>query len=242
MILRDIINAVEDEARLERSNIIVGSQESQSRKLLSLANRAGREILRAHDWTFLIKEHNFDTVQGQEEYDLPADFQRLIINTVWEKDQFWPVRGSLSPQEWQFIKNSAVGSGLVNRRYRIKRGVSEAKKKFVIDATPGADGISLVFEYVTKNWIVGDDGVTEKNSFTNDFDVSIFDPDLMISNILLRWQMASNLATTTAQEYGVMLRKLISNDRPAPVINLAGDKGGFRLLGLDNVPDTGYGG
>jgi len=163
-----IIQDAMDELSLPRLASVVGSSDPMARQMLSLFNAHGKELASDTDWTILDRVNVFPTVVDQAEYDLPGDFDHLVINTVWDRSQLTPVRGPISPAMWQTIKSGLIGNGIYFRRYRIVRGVNMAVRKFVIDPTPGTSGADLVFEYISNAWVSLNDGSSICTRVTND--------------------------------------------------------------------------
>ncbi|OJW29862.1 MAG: hypothetical protein BGO51_06175 [Rhodospirillales bacterium 69-11] len=213
-----------------------------ARQMLSLFNAHGKELASDTDWTILDRVNVFPTVVDQAEYDLPGDFDHLVINTVWDRSQLTPVRGPISPAMWQTIKSGLIGNGIYFRRYRIVRGVNMAVRKFVIDPTPGTSGADLVFEYISNAWVSLNDGSSICTRVTNDTDFPLLDATLMRLGLKWRFLRAKGLPfTTELNEHNEMLDKISGRDRPEPGASLVGPGLVQRFLGYLNIPETGYG-
>jgi hypothetical protein len=78
----------------------------------------------ATGWEVLQRLHTFVSVQGTSEYDLPDDYDRLTLDTVWDRAQLTPMQGPLSPVLWQTIKSGLIGNGIYFSRYRVVRAAS----------------------------------------------------------------------------------------------------------------------
>lgn len=230
-------------ARLIPTNVptvLVGNTEKTASLLLACAQEEGEALNRRPEsyWTSMVKEHTFATVNGTADYDLPSDFRYLVDGTVWDRDNFWDMRGPLSPQEWQMYKSSVLGSTVTTRkRYRI-RNVS-GTVKFSIDPTPtSAD--DLVFEYVSTNWCKSSGG-TGQSSWLADSDTGVLDEYLI--RLGVRWRILERLGMdwdAAYQEYEREVNTALGRDAGAPALKLSA-RVGINLIGASNVPDTGFG-
>src|SRR5262249_53289525 len=108
-----------------RPGPIWGSRNPGARRLIAQARRALWDLARRAQWAQTIIEYEF-TAQGTSDYQLPADFLRIINDTVWERTRWWAMRGALSPQQWQRFRSSIYGRATVWRRWRIRIPTGEA--------------------------------------------------------------------------------------------------------------------
>ncbi len=104
-----------------------------------------------YDWPELTRQHLFKTISGLENYPLPADIDRRITDTLWNRSQNWPLIGPIDPILWQQYKSGFITT-LPRQRFRVKGiGLNE----FYIDPTPSdSDGDQqLVYEYISQSTI-----------------------------------------------------------------------------------------
>lgn len=238
MSLLSICQQVAREIPTEVPTIIVGSTNETSSLLLACAQAEGKSLQRRHDWLAIVTEYTFSTVNGTADYSLPSDYSRLSDGTVWDRTNYWDMRGSLTSQQWQQYKSSVLGSTVTTRkRYRI-RNVS-GTVKFSIDPTPtSAD--SCVFEYISKNWCESSGG-TDQSAWAADTDVAILDEYLIERGIL--WRMLKRLGMeyqSELDEYQQEVEKAIARDGGRQVLSLS-SRQHLPLVGTHNVPDTGFG-
>ena len=97
----------------------VASTNNNIISLLSFAEEAGKDIRDDFNWPELEKEYTFDLVSGSASYALPADFDSIIFETLWNRDQLWPLMGPMTPELWQFRK-SGIATATVRNEFRIK--------------------------------------------------------------------------------------------------------------------------
>ena len=242
MTLLSIIQNAADEIGLPQPTAALAATDQTTKTLIRMANRAGKALRDEQHplggWVVLNREHEFTTTASTAEYSLPDDFHHIINETVWDRDQFWQARGSLSPQEWQTIKSGLATSPGLRRRFRVKRG-STAAKKFFLDPTPGTTGETLVFEYLSKNWLTNAAADMEYDAWQADTDVSLLNEDLITMAVIWRYKRSKGLTfSTELAEYEQEKDREVAQDAPAQRLNLSRES--FRLP-PGNVPDTGFG-
>lgn len=218
----------------------IGSSDRNVLNLITLANREGRELMRQVPWTALQRLHTFSTVADQEEYALPSDFDRILPSTEWNRTNDRPIMGPLSAVEWETIKSGVSGSGVVGDRYRISRSAGSSDRVMYIDPVPSAVE-SIVYWYVSKNWCEDASG-TGQSQWSADTDVLLLDEDLFKLGVIIRFKRSRGLEyASEADEYSQILARTRAQDRPARILSVS-PEGSGRLLGYDNLPETGLGG
>jgi hypothetical protein len=104
MALLDIVQRVCDEVGLPRPAVVATSTEQLARQMYSLANAELEELSKRFNWPVLTREYSFPTVVAQAQYALPADYRKFLQETVFDKDRYYAMRGSITPGEWQRTK------------------------------------------------------------------------------------------------------------------------------------------
>lgn len=137
---------------------IVGNNDDTAALLLERANEAVGLLGRSGNWPQLIKLASITLVTGQSAYALPADFDAFFSDTMWNQDDHWPLRGSISPEEWNERQYGYISS-MQRQKWRIK---GFADKTFYVTPTPDADsnGHVISFEYLTSIWTIPKTWVT----------------------------------------------------------------------------------
>lgn len=204
MSLISIAQEIADSVGLPAIQQVIGNNDNNVRQILAIIKRSGRTLSQMTNsegdgWSTLNKTHEFQTVNGQAEYDLPNDFKHLIVKTAWQKDKYWQLRGSLNSRQWARLVNrrSTVGYNV----FRIARttaaigaasvGALNLVRKFVLEPPPGG-GEDIVFDYVSKFWWVSNDGTTFKAEPTADTDESLFGDHIHIMDGIWRYKAANN--------------------------------------------------
>ncbi len=175
---------------LETLTSVASSTNRTARRLMASANSSGRALARRADWQTLREEYTFLTVATEEQTagDLPTDFDRIVVETAYNRTRTRPLAGPLLPQEWQQIQAMTANVGPTDSFYI--RG-----NTFYITPAPAA-GETIAYEYIGKYWVdtgPAPDGVGDATSFTTDLDVPLFDEEMMILDIAWRYQKSRGL-------------------------------------------------
>jgi len=216
MTMLSIVQTIAEEVGVSAPTSVAGSQDRTARQLLRIVNRAGQRLARK-SWPVLQREYEFDTVAGTASYDLPVDFTELLADTVWDRNNYWQVRGGMTPQEWQVRKSAIVAVATSRKSFRIK--ALDGVKKFFLDPTP-TDVCTLVFEYTSTAWVQADGGA-RKASFTSDTDVAILPEELLELSGIWRFRYAKGLDyAESRKEYDQHLETVFGAETGAGAINL----------------------
>lgn len=237
--LLQIITASCDELGIQRPTTVVGSSDQQVQQLLALANREGQELSAREGinggWPQLVKEHTITTVSSQADYAFPSDLQYFVNTTAWDRSQKWPLRGPISPQEWQVLKSGTIGSVGPRTRFRIKAG------EIFLDPTPATSGDTLVIEYYSDTWCESSAG-TDQRLWAADNDVPLLPDDCFILGLIWRFRRAKGLDYQEEfNSYEALVTRELGRSGMAPVLDMAGGMSGVRFIDEDNIPDSGYG-
>jgi hypothetical protein len=191
-----------------------------TKKLIKLANQAGRELMRYHDWQDLIVEQSFASLGTQEQTGaLPAaDYDRLAYNAIiWDTSAHLQLMGPTPQRYWRQII-AGISSG-VSGYWRIVGG--ELNILPVVTA-----GNVLKFEYVSKRWVISAIGVLQ-DSFLADTDTVVAPrfADLLTLELIWRFrqskgfgQYAEDMATCEREK-----EKAASYDRGSGRIRKEGN-------------------
>ena len=225
-----IIDAVCDQLGLPREILVAGLIGQVGTQALSLLNTLGTDLIKTHDWQFLeeIATLNGDGVTS--EFDLPADFGRVVNQTEWSSNNKLPMEGPLSPQAWGWVKYGIVSAG-VFYRYRI------LGNKFAIFPTPSS-GETFNFFYIKKNWVLDDDGVTYKDTTDAELDIPQFDRNLLIKGLkVYLWGQKGFDTTSLLKEFDDELALEKAQTQGAAAINLSSTRNSILLDPRRNIPD-----
>jgi len=238
--LLSVIQSAADEINLPPVTQVIGNQDQTVRGLLRAFVKEGRDLLQEDPpWSALINEYTFDTVDQQEEYAFPQDYQRMINNTAWDRNQFWQIRGGITPQQWQVIRSGLYQTARLSSNFRIKQGSDKISKAFYLDPIP-TSARTLVFEYQSKWWLYDPDNANQRLGVpTADTNGIIFDDELVARGVVWRFLSARNLPfLSELEDYRQYRKRSIAQDRSPPTLTV--NEQPWRLP-IGNVPDTGFG-
>lgn len=210
-----------------------------ARQMLALLNYAGRRLIKPTDtyrWQVLLKTWILATDPIQTVYPLPDDWDSFEDLTGWNFSSRLPMLGPATDPQWMTLKARNLGSSTISVIYRSRSGKFEIYNTF---PTPQ----DLRIDYSSRAWVrTGADPLVFADSITADDDVVLYDPDLMVAALKLRFVTAKGFDNTSAlSDYQMALEAAICADTDAPVLtfNLTDT---YPLISTQfNVPDTGYG-
>ena len=216
---------------------VYGSTDQDVLLMGSAANLAGTMVVSAFAWQHLRNVLNCAGDGSKTQYDLPADFIRVVDNTGWSAAIRRPVV-ILNPQQWAMVKNWLSQSFYMNPACRIYKDQVE----FI---SPPAIGDTVSFEYITKNYVEdAENPLILKEFIENDGDIPMFDWLLMILAIKVKWQELKGFSTVGAMsDFNDRLSQLTQQDEMGQILTLSGpNPGNFRYLdNFYNTPDTNVG-
>lgn len=230
--LLEIVKRAEDELGLPRSTAVASSVDPQTIQLFAAANAAGRDLMRAHDWSFLQTVGTIATVNGTSSYALASAYDRMVNDTQWDRTNHWRMVGPDTPQaNRELIESNLVQVG-VNTRFRI------LGSNLSIFPTP--TGVkTLVYEYVSNKWALSSGSVAQ-TEFLADTDTSYFDPDLLKAQIKWRFMSSKGMYADGLKSEAEDIRDLkIAADLGGTVLSMEPDRAP-PFLSLNNVPDGNF--
>lgn len=237
MSLLTVAQAIAEEIGLPSPSTVVGNSDRTAKQLLRVLNRAGR-LLAKKNWTILQKEHTFSTSNGTASYDLPSDFDRLIDLTVWDRTQYWQLRGALNAAAWQVRKSALIATTSLRSNFRIKPDT--LVNKFFVDPTPTSTR-DLVFEYVSSQWVKDSGNSTGRIAYAADTDVALVPEELLELEGI--WRMLNRKGFAYAEEKleaEKAIDRTFAADRAISVLNM-GSSVASPVDAAMNVPEGGFG-
>lgn len=159
--------------------VIIGNNDDVAKQILQAVKNSIIELSRGYQWQELQKEYTFASVISQANYSLPNDFDRLVNDTFWNKDQHRALIGATTAEIWRILKDSATLGVGDEEFYRIRNN------EIVIHQTPTV-AENYVFEYITKN-IVKSSANTPQTGFLADTDIPVIDEYIVKLDTTWRW-------------------------------------------------------
>lgn len=229
MTLLTIARAVADEVDILQPATVFGNPNPDSQKFIRYANKTGKELLRRYDWQQLRKEQTFTSLAQEEQTGiLPSDFDRICVETFWDRSEKRILTGPITPQEYQGLKVHGVAT-------QYPRFMLRGSSAFILPVP--AAGNALAFEYVSKNWALSSDG-SPQSTFLADTDTVLLNEELFVAAMAFFWLDGEGQPSgVAAGHFERILRDLIKQSEPRRRIMTAGDIfGGGRHY--NGVPPT----
>lgn len=202
---------------------VLGSSDAGVLQVLGLLEEEGRDLSVRNAWERMTMEASLTTVATESQGAMTSiatnGFDYIKNDVIWDRTNRLPVLGPVSGKDWQAMK--AIVSTGPRYEYRIRGG------NLLVNPTPTA-GYSWYFEYVSKNWILGVDGVTYKDSFTLDTDTLLLPESLVQMGLRWRWKKEKGFEyAEDMRTYEIQVKDTIGHD------------GGKKTLYMDSNNDRG---
>jgi hypothetical protein len=190
-------------------------------QIQALYEALGQEIsCGEYDWQMQKRSTTWvstaDVDQGSLTSRTGSDFLSIGNKTFWNFTLRRPVFGPISDVDWQMLQAFVPGGPLY--QYRI------AGDRILLNPTPVA-GETYGFIWKSRNWILAVDGVTYKETFTADTDVSLLPENVMKVGVQAWWARQKGLpyADLLASFDGMVetakmkdgTKQILSMDRPS---------------------------
>jgi hypothetical protein len=235
----DIINRVAGETGLIPVPDPFSSTDDTFLQLRTLLNSAGQQLVELYEWQELVREYQITTSSADTgKYALPADFDRMINQTHWDRTNDVAVAGPLSAQDWTYL----LGRDLVSQT--IYASFRQVEGEFWLFPQPPPDGLDINFEYMSRNW-VGDalDPGARNDTVQDGADTILIQPILIIKALKVMFMNAKGFDSSSANlEFNAMLDSRLGKDKGARILNASNIARSFPYLDTyRNTGDTNYG-
>lgn len=226
-----IVERASAELGLSSPEVGFGSTDQLGIQATALINSLGENLMAAHDWQNLEKVATLAGDGVNDSFAMPADFGRIVNQTLWSTSDRLPVSGPMTPQQWGWVKYGIVADDILYR-YRI------IDNKLVIFPAPGL-GEQFKFFYISKNWVRQASSPTPNaDQVVNWSDIPQFPRSIMIKGLkVLLWGQKGFDTTQLVDDYNKELAAYMAQMQGAPVINLSSTSDLFLLDARRNTPD-----
>lgn len=221
MSLLTVVQYVCGRVNIPVPSTVMGSvTDTQVLQLLRLLEEEGNDLAQRGPWQGITFEATHTTIANEDQGAVTSiatnGFRGIKNQTFWDRTNKLPVLGPLSDEEWQAFKGLATTGA--RYYYRIRGG------KLLVNPTPTA-GYTWAFEYVSKNWILGDDGTTYKQYFTLDTDTILLPEDLVLMGLRWRWKKEKGLDyAEDMRTYELQIKEQLGRDGGKPIIAMDGGR------------------
>ncbi len=216
MTILSMCQNVADFTGFERPTSVISNTDPIARQLLALAQREGKQLMRVSDWAILKKEHTFSTSSGTAAYALPSDFDRLVLETSYNRSDNDILTGPISSSEYQLVNHGMATTG-TTEKFRLKAASNALK--FELDPTPSSTQ-TIGFEYVSTQFCQSSGG-SGQAVWTADTDTGILDETTMEMGITWRFKAAHGLEYgEDYKQYQLEVRQAVARNGSSPVLQL----------------------
>lgn len=195
---------------------IFNNTDDTAKTLLAGAYKVGEELVRDYDWQELTQTETITTVDGTKAYDLESDYERMSSDTMWDADQYEPIKGHTSRRRWAALTNSQVNTAGTTYFFRLKNN------QIQIDPTPSS-AFDISYEYISNIYCKDSLSVDRADGWAADTDLPKLPQDLFILGI--RYYFSDSKTLPRAPKYGAEYYSAISsrqkNNVPSEVLNLS---------------------
>jgi hypothetical protein len=201
---------------LSQPAAVVGSTDQNIITLQGMANTEGRELLDRFSWPATQLEVTHTSLAAELQgvmTTLAPGYSYITSSTFWDRTLTQPVRGPLSPIEWQALKARTATGPYAS--YRIFGG-----KLYAYPAPPG--GNTWVFEYQSNYFCQSSSG-TNQSIWIADTDVGVLDEHLMEMGIIWRFKKKNGLDySEDFRSYEQKLAMETSRAGGRPILDMTG--------------------
>lgn len=215
MSLLTIIADASVECGVEEPSIVISNPDIIVRKMLRAANKVGLDLVKRAPWGALRRVGNFTAVAGQEQTGFaPADFDRLIAETLWDRTNRRLIAGSADAARWQSLAATVRGT---LAGYFTLRGTA-------LTLYPAAQGgEAMYFEYMSRNFALTAAGAGVAR-WTADTDTGALSEEMFTLGVVAHWLKGEGLPWEAAMaEYEARVMREMQADDPRAVVLTAGD-------------------
>jgi hypothetical protein len=221
--LLQIVNRAQGMLNLPITTTVYANQGDAQKQLVALSNTEGDILAKDHPWQRLTVERSFTTTATNQQTNetLPAAFDRVVDETLWNRTTKQPVYGPLSPRIWQ--GQLGLGISSLYSSYRL-RGNS-----FYFTPVPTA-AQNIYYEYQSNQWCETSGG-TGQSAWAADTDVSRL-PDLVMTlGLVWRWLEAKGFDYSNRHdEYEREKQKAKARDGTRRHLSMVGPPDGYSPL------------
>jgi hypothetical protein len=229
--LLSVLQTVAARLALAQPAAVVGSTDRQVQQLLALANEEGEALSRSYPWQAVRKEQTFVTTATQPQgAALPADFDRFVPNSFFNRSTRRPMTGPITPRQHQWIQAQPVYS-------TVYLAFIERTGQFLIDPTPAAGDV-IAYEYLSNQWAKSSGGAGQ-TQYLADTDLSFLDEELIALG--LRWRFLRAKGLDYAEEmatYELEVERAQARDGGSTALTLAPQPIDPNRV---NIPDGNFG-
>lgn len=169
-----------------------GASDQFEAEICDWTNEVAQDIAKYQDWQALCSVHTITGDGATEDFSLPADYDRMLINSDVQDLNNWLWGYTAFNDMNQFLYHQSRGFGPWPGGWIIYGN------KIRFSPAPAA-GESATFPYIRKGWAIGSDA-TVKLAFDADTDGFALDERLLTLGLVWRWRENKKLDASGDQE------------------------------------------
>jgi hypothetical protein len=231
MSLLTVVQSVSRRLTLPVPTAVATSSDVNVQLMFELANEDGQELQKRCQWQILMKEDVFPAVtEAVQPGFLPADFDRFIGNSQYDRSTRRQMLGPITPQVWQSIQAQPQ----LNRVFLAFR---QRGGEVLITPNP-AQNDQIAYEYISINWVQSQNGQGQA-AYAADTDVSLLDENLI--KLGVRWRFKKEKGFDYAEDftsYERMVQISMGNDGGKGALDFTG--GSTWPIPLANLPEGNF--
>lgn len=179
-----------------------------------LANEVVTEIIKAHDWRSLVKQHNMVGDGVTTAFDLPSDYDRMPKNADVGRMN-WYTWGYVDAPDLNFWNDLINGLASPSPGYWIMLG---GQMQFI---PPVSANTTAEFYYISKAAVIDGDSGERKNEFSKDTDTFVLDEKLLTLGLIWKWRQMKRVDySEDLRNYEIRIEQLSGEDKGARVIRM----------------------
>lgn len=202
-----------DELGIAAPSAAFASTNQQVIQLCGLANREGKDLYKKHQWQRITAQQTFTTLaQETQTLAIPADFDRFVNDSMWNRSIARKVYGPMTEQQYQMYAAFPIFTA-VNPAFIIRGNA------YIMQPAPSA-GNTIAYSYVKKYWCT-DSGGTGQTALTADTDIILLPEDLVTLGII--WRFKKSKGFDYAEDFRTYEKQIaikMGSDGGAPKMNL----------------------
>lgn len=190
-----------------------GNPADTAREIVEFVAEATDMVVQAFDWQELLRTYSV-AVAGVtvQTLPLPADYRRLIAETVWIDGATWRVRGPITEEQYERLRQS-LGGGGETPAFRLSAGAIDL-------LSVQAPGGTLTLRYLSAFPVLSADG-TPQLSWQADTDTAVVDERVIVLAAVMLWRDSKGLPAQMAMtQYLAALGRLKASNQPLSIMSL----------------------
>lgn len=216
MSLLTIVQSFCERTKLGSPTTVIGNGDTFVVQIRALLEEEGDALSRRGDWEGLTFEATHTTTATEDQGAITSiatnGFRYIKDETMWDRTDKLPIP-QMHSTLWQRFKATVNASP--RYRYRIRGG------KLLFTPTPSASH-TVAFEYVSKNWILGANGVTYKSAFTLDTDTVLIPEELLRMGLRWRWKKEQGFEyAEDFRDYEMQVADALGRDGGKATLNMS---------------------